>query len=143
MPHAPSTGRPSPRRAALAGALLGSILALGACAVTTTTANPPAANVFFAQITQTGVTGRYDPAGFDAVDVQKAMNETCAIRGSLVDYVEQPVAGGMAFTARCRGGTDVRLGTVSVHRYGDRARVRLPGFVELYRENEVVRTISL
>lgn len=143
MPHALPTGRPSPRRAALAGALLASVLALGACATTTTTAGPPAANMFYAQITQTGVTGQYNPAGFDAVDVQKAMNETCAIRGSLINYVEQPVAGGMAFSARCRGGTDVRLGTVSVYRYGDRARVRLPGFVELWRESDVVRTISL
>ncbi|WP_299906942.1 hypothetical protein [uncultured Paracoccus sp.] len=131
------------RRALLPGLLSASVLALAACTMTTGATNPPASNAFYAQLSQTGFSGRYDPAGFQPHEVQKALGEACAIRGNIVDYVEQPVDGAIAFRARCRGGTDVRLGTVSVYRYGNRARVVLPGYVEIMREDETVRTISL
>lgn len=142
MSNAASNGQLSRRRPALPGLLLVSVLALGGCAVSVTSV-PAGPNSFRADLGQNGLTGSYDPAGFQPHEVQKALNQACAIPGSLVDYAEQPVAGGVAFSARCRGGTDVRLGPITVYRYGNRARVVLPGYVELDRMGERVKTISL
>lgn len=142
MTHAAATDHLSPRRAALRGALLTALFALGACSAGSV-ATPPASNAFFAQLSQSGLTGRYDPTGFEAHQVRKILGQVCANRGNLINYVEQPVDGGMAFSARCKGGSDVRFGTISVYRFGDNARITVPGYVEKWREAEVVRTISI
>lgn len=143
----PLISRPEPatplRRAPVL--LLGACLFLSACAVGIETGGQPPRpdpSVFHARLTQDGMSGQYDPAGFSAADMQRALGEICGNR-RLQSYDEAPDGALMRFRADCFGGTTVRMGTIWFRRWGDNVRIEVPGFIDRRRYESRTWSIRL
>lgn len=136
----------APRRALVKrlfrGAPIVAAALLAACTVSVGTAET-SPNSFSAQLAQDRLTGTYDPSGFTSDQVARSIGQICAHR-RVSNYVEQPTADGrVAFSGWCRGGTPILMGRSTFTRFGDRVRIRVPGFSEQLPRYSPTWTIGL
>ncbi|TWI31238.1 hypothetical protein [Paracoccus sulfuroxidans] len=114
MNYMPSSSASARIRVAIAFSV--ATLTLGACASSSDLArsNP---NYFKADISTSGLSGTYNPAGFKTAEVRDLLASNCKGK-KLAGYSEKTSDGLTAFTATCQGGAVAFGGNMEFQRAG-------------------------
>ncbi len=117
-----------------------SCLAVPACGKRLIRQNPQA---FDMAISQNQLTGKYNPEGFNAEEVQKLLASNCAsnMLGSFNEYPDSK--GQMAFGATCEGALTVPDGKMKVERVGNQAIIKGSTYNQNGEKSRGSRNIAL